>query len=154
METVKVERFPVDYEALQKGDVITVERLEKITGKSHGTVAHQLGVLQLMGQIERDMWAANKRVTLKLDKGAIVVCTDSEAAIKNARDFMLGLRKLSRSHVRNQFVDVSQLADDERAAHERKLEVEGKYLQAVASTRKEIRLQSHSRSTPGLPSPQ
>ncbi len=154
METVKVERFPVDYETLKKGDVIPVERLEQITGKSHGTVEHQLAVLQLMGQIERDMWAANKRVTLRLSKGAIAVCTDSEAAIKNARDFILGLRKLSRSHIRNQHVDVAQLTDDERASHERKLEVEGKYLQAVASTRKDIRLQAHSRSTPGLPSPE
>ena len=44
---MNAERWPVDYEALSKGDVIGVERLERITEMKYGTKGYELAALTL-----------------------------------------------------------------------------------------------------------
>lgn len=150
MEEVKY--HPIDFDALNKGDSLSPEQLATITNCQVGTTRYQLAVLRLCDQIQRELDDRGKQVTVAVKKGFVCVLTDEEASIHNNRLFSRHRRGQWRSHARNMQVDVSQLSQESRAAHERNLIVNSAVLAAMREA-KRVALQSHKRSTPGLPAP-
>lgn len=148
----EVKYHPIDFDVLNKGDSISPAQLEEITGCQRGTTAYQLAVLQLCDRVQRELDDRDKSVTVAVKKGFLCVLTDEEASIHNARMCNRGKRAFARSHVRNMQVDVAQLSAESRKIHDRNLIVNGATLAAMKEA-KRIALQSHKRSTPGLPAP-
>lgn len=145
-----ITRFPIDYDALKKGDVITRDRLEQITGRKAGSKDYQLRLLSLQSQIEREMAHRGQPWTIKITKDEIRILTDPEASTYNHALQVQARCAMEKRYQLNSSVDVAQLTDDQRSQHERMMEIDGKYLLAITSVRKQLKLTAHSRSTPRI----
>lgn len=146
------ETTDIDYTTLEKGDVLSVEHCEAVTGVSRdeNPNLYGLAVLGLVTQIERELHAAYKRYTVATRKGQIVVMTDPEASEYNDHGFEVGLKKARRAHFRMQQVDVNNLGDDQRATHDAGLIKQAAILSAVRSTRAALHPAPSPRTTPTL----
>jgi hypothetical protein len=132
-EMQETKRWPIDFESLEKGDVIGVEKLEKITGKVNGTQAYAFAILGLCQYIQNGMDNLNKPVTCKIDKGRIRILTDSEAS-----DYLDHRDEQNRSEqkriVRHSLnVDQGNLNDEQKSVHlqrirKQSLELQGRML--------------------------
>ena len=148
-----IQYYPLDFDALQKGDVITIDRLEAITGKRRGTQEYQLAVLGLRERIISECKDRDKFFTVAIVKGNLRILKDDEAAIYNSRTFKMGMKRSRKSLSRLAKVDVGNLDDLQKKSHERNLIVFGKMLQAARSAQKSITAAPHQRTLPGLPEP-
>lgn len=144
--------YPIDFAALEKGHVITVSEVERITGTRRTDRKYELKVLSLRESIERGLAELGKFFTLRIDQGAIRVLTDDEASLYNHKSFNRSLRGISRAHFRQVNVDVNCLDDDGKKRHMRSLEITGKVCQAISTVKSLPSPMPHKRRTPGLPS--
>jgi hypothetical protein len=141
--------YPFDTDALEKGSRITVEEIEKAYGVSFGTDAYQLASLKAVSYIERRFRDRGVVVTVVQRKGEVVVLTDSEAAVENARQFDLKMKGAARAHFRNMNVDRANLPPGELEVHDRNLEVEGRRRAADRAAMKALpETKPHARTTP------
>lgn len=149
-----IQYFPLDFDALQKGDSISPEHLEKLTEKTRGTDAYNLAVLALRERIIRECKDREKHFTVAVVKGHLRILTDEEAAVYNMRTFRAAFRRQHRSlRMMANTVNTAALSDTQKKEHERNLIVCGKMLQAARSARAQIAATPHQRTTPGLPEP-
>lgn len=144
-------RYPLDFDALDKGSVITREQVAEISGVPPDDQRFGFAVLHLRQRIEQELAARGRVLTLKTEDGGIRVLTDGEASQYNAEAINKGIAKMYRAHVRNMHVDAGLLNEKERRTHERRLEVGGRYVQAITQTRAELKCSPVRRSLPGLP---
>ena len=144
------ERYPVDVDALCKGDVITIERLENILGMKRHDPRWWRSVLGVKTNIERQLRRGGRVLTLRQRQGDLVVCDDNEASSYNPREIEAGIRRSARAHERNLHVDVGNLDDARRVAHERNLVVYGRMLYAAKSARRDLKPTETVRDTPTM----
>lgn len=144
-------RFPLDYEALKKGDTIPAARVEKIAGVLRGSEGYEFAVLKVCKQIERELAVRERLWTVVVRGEDVVILTDAQAATYTDDQQRQAMRRLKRNFHRQVAVDVLELSEEERAKHERAVEVNGKTLQAaMTARRKAMRITAHERSTPKL----
>jgi len=144
-------RYPVDYEALNKGDVLSQEQLEKITDERAGTPHFQLKVLALRAKIETAKEDMGEPVVLASHGNTLCVLTDREASERLNRHRKRAVRWLHRTVKRFVGVDVSDFSEDEVYAHNRRVEIAAKTLGgAVMGQGEAIKALPHKRSTPLL----
>lgn len=135
---MEAERFPVDYDALKKGDVIPAERVQRLTGLPKGHEKYSLRALQWGRKIEKEMEQRGCPVIIVYEKYALKVLTDSEAIVYNAKSFREGIAKSQRAHRRNRTrVDRCELTAAEKASHETEVRVSAAILRGIRNTRKE-----------------
>lgn len=144
---MSTERFPIDYDTLQKGDYISPEDCERIIaahkdqGGQRVTRAHRIYSLRLMvvaDEIERECWKLGKRFRVVTDRDGLRVLTDPELAEYAREKFHRHERGLLRENAHARTVDVQLLTDDQRVAHERALIIQGAKLAALASARRAL----------------
>lgn len=148
-----VTRSPIDYDSLNKGDVIPASRIAEITKTSPDSKKYPLQLLRLKNRIERELAERGHVWTLATINGDLKILTDAEASTYNYVESSHARRKERRCFVRQGSVDTSQLPSDQRREHDRRLEIQGRYIQAQASVRQQIRLKPAERNVPGLPQP-
>jgi len=134
-------RYPLDWDELSKGDVLSANELQRITGKTPGTDEFRFACMTLQSLIQ-----AKTRFTVKL-KGdhTLHVLFDAEAAEHNQQLFDQFKRSMVSRHFLNCEVDVDQLSPAQRARHDRTLLVQSRYVSAVGQTAKDIRLEASKR---------
>lgn len=126
-------KYPIDFSELEKGDILDVSILEQITGKKPGTREYKLKVLGLQGQIMRETG-----YTVKLhNDDELVILTDEEATKHNDEWFNRHKRGMFNRFELMKNVEVANLTEISAANHERKLLNQGKYIQALVGARKE-----------------
>lgn len=153
MDNIKAKQWPVDFESLRKGDIIPVSAIERITKTKHGTTEYALTLLSLKESIQNHLWSIGKPWTCTTRGGAIAVLKDDEASEYNYRQGQRYLRGQARATVRIQHVDHGQLGEEDKRKHVRRVEVMGKFMQAICDTRIELRMLPYRRPLPGLPEP-
>lgn len=147
-----VQYWPLDVDTLSKGDVISIDRLEEITGKTRTDQRWALYVLRVKSAIESQLVRTGRVLTLRMSQGQLVVCVDNDASVYNENEVERGLRKMARAHQRNLAVDVLRLDEERKPSHERTLLVHGRMILAASSARRDPELKAAERVTPGLPS--
>ena len=130
--------FPLDVRQLHKGQVIEVLEIERITGTPRRHAEYPLKVLWLRTKIEKELRKLGQTLTMRIHKGALVICDDSDAAKYNRRQGRLKIRAYRRAHKRNVAVDMSKLTADERRDHERTLVIQGTLLGAIHSAKRQL----------------
>lgn len=135
-------KFPLDYDLLEKGSIITVDTLTAIFNLPADDQRFKLKCLALTGEITRQLSERGIEATVCQCRGAIKVLTDSEATSYNERQGLLGRRKIKRSFRRLVNVDVANLTDKEREAHEKRILLLGRLNHGV-TTRKMPELKPH-----------
>jgi hypothetical protein len=150
-EPQDAQRYPLDYEALNKGDSISPARLQDILGLRSTHPRYQLRLCALRSEVERGLEAIGRRWTVAIRKGFLVVLTDPEAAVYNTRQFENRTRQMNRAHQRNLAVDAGNLTQFEQVQHDRALVVQGVQIAALHAARRQLRAQPYERPNPGLP---
>ena len=152
-EEHEIQYYPLDFDALEKGQAWTPDDLERLTEKGRGTDPYRWAVLAIKDRIVRECKDRGKEFTLAVVKGCLRILTDEEAAVYNASAFRAGIRRSRRSYRRlARTVDAAKLTEGQAKDHERNLLVCGRVLVAAKAARSEaLSVSVHSRSVPGLP---
>jgi len=128
---IETNKYPVDFEKIAKGDILTTEMLEKITAEKSGTQKYVFKVLALQGKISDETG-----FTVKSENGALLVLTDEQATSYNDRMFYRFKRGMFNRHKLMQQVDTLQLSDTMKAEHERKVLNQSRYISALRAPKK------------------
>ncbi len=144
--------YPFDTDGLQKGSTVTTATIERAYSVTKGTEAYQFAWLQAREFVMRRFAERGEIVTVTQRNGDLVILTDEEQVAYNAEQFKAGIRKARRSHARMLGADRSKIENpDALAMHDRRLEVQGRVLAAVARETRTLAPTPHQRTTPVLP---
>lgn len=139
------DKYPIDISALHKGQLLTPEQLQQITGKKPADqTVFAFALLAL-----REFIQENTDFTVKLTTEGMRILTDAEAAEYNHRRFRGHLTGLVRRYERNAVVDVAGLSPPDARKHTQDLVNESRYLGAMSTVSKKIAVDSHRRTLPG-----
>lgn len=133
------EKYPFDYDALQKGDVILADRCQAILRVPISDPHYQLKLLNLKIVLARELEHRGMPVTVVTYQGGLKILTDAEAVIYNPQQFEQGLRKAAEAHKRSMLIDRNNLSDDEANELDNRVLVQGRLLNAVRNERTLIR---------------
>jgi hypothetical protein len=158
MITTQTKKWPLDFDALQKGTTVNATQCADIIYKIHGLIPqhrlYQVRLMELANRIEKELRERGRPVTTRIKAGAVEIVTDAQAVGLNGRRFKTGLRRSFRAHRRTVEVDARQLDSETARQHARQIEVQGKVLASVVSTRCKLALRVNERKTPLLASPE
>jgi hypothetical protein len=143
MNDTPAQPFPLDFEALRKGDVIAPEVIEAAYRVSRADRNYQLATMKLKERIERDLEARGYPVTIKQEKDALRILTDPEAVEYNDAAFKASLRAIGRAHHRLCVVDTEQLTEQERRAHSRAVMGQAMQIAGMRNARKVLASQDN-----------
>jgi hypothetical protein len=129
--------WPMDFDTLQKGDVIPVADVERMTGKKQGTKQYAFAALNIVKRMRDHLFDKEKFWTIAMRKDAICILTDVEAAEYNPHEYETSRNRLKRLHVQTLAVDSMKLSDDQRDTHYRRLQVQAFEMSAMRSARLE-----------------
>jgi cytochrome P450 len=135
--TTELKPWPMDFDTLQKGDVIPVADVERMTGKKQGTDEYKFAVMNIIDRMRDHMKRKELFWTVVSRKSAICVLTDPEAAEHNPNEYEKSRKRLKRLHVQTLAVDTMQLSDEQRDTHYRRLQVQAFEMSAMRSARLE-----------------
>lgn len=138
MNDFNVTRYPIDFDALKKGDVISVEALIRITGLKPNEDGYPWAVMQLRSRIEEELEVRGYPVTLAQIKGDLHILEDAEASSYNWSTHNKAIRGLYKSYRRNRSVDISALDEDQKRQHSKRLSNQSVYVQAISQAHKRI----------------
>jgi hypothetical protein len=144
-------RYPFDLDKLNKGDLIPVNQIEKIVGVRRNTESYALKLMAVQQRLSRDLRNAGRNITVVTHKKGIKLLTDAEASQYNHLKVHQHRRAMLRGHYRNMEVDVAQLSEEQKSQHDRYIEVDGRFVQAVQQVSAQLKLEPYVRTTPGLP---
>lgn len=143
---------PIDIDNLNKGDVISLQEIQKVIGidPDDDQRAFDLARLALMAKIDTDLQRIGKQFTVAQVKGEIKVLTDEEASVYNSKRLGNAIRTMQKAHIKISSVETGDFDDELKGKHERRVYVSSKFMQSVDNVRKELRLLPHRRNTPTL----
>lgn len=150
----EAQRFPLDFDALHKGSVVSAEEIEAIVRVSRDSARYSARQTDLCFRIERELRDRGIDATVATIKDEIHVLDDPAAAIHNRQLFDKGMKRLRRAHRKLMQVDTGQLSDEERKQYVRTLTVQGAVLVGAMSAQRKAIVIAYARKTPGLPKPE
>jgi hypothetical protein len=134
LESKGVRYYPLDVSKLVKGQVLTIPELEPILGLSKDDRQWSLKLVQLQRKIEKLRERTGlPLLTMRTEKGTLVICDDAGASDYNRSMGKRGLRRFGRASVRNIAVDVTKLPTEMAAAHGHTLRRQAMLITAIRS---------------------
>ena len=150
---MSIQYYPLDFDALQKGDRIEEEKVQEIVGLKPEHPNYQFGVMGLIARMESGCAERGKFFTIVNRKGCVCVLTDEEASHENDRRARNSRRAIGRACRRLIAVDPSGFDADLLKKHTRRCEMNSR---AYTALQREIRRKKLSapeaaeRSTPAM----
>jgi hypothetical protein len=127
-----VERYPLDFEALNRGDTIPAERIERIYGISRNHRDYWSKQLRLRDQIEDHFLSVRgDDVSVKIESGDLVILGHRDQAHYTQQRARAAIRQYGKSFRKASAVDQSHLSDEERERHDRFVHVTGFRIQQL-----------------------
>lgn len=127
-------QYPLDFEALTKGQILEIEFLEKVFGTPY--IKGDRWSFRLMGLQSQIHEKTN--LSCCVDRDSIRILTDAEASAHNYCMVGRHVRGISRRTEKLLQVDRAQLDASGSVEHDRRLRVASAYASAVFSARREI----------------
>jgi len=148
-----VEHFPLDFDAIQKGDVIPTEKVEEYSGINRSSERFAIALLNFSERVYDECRHRGKHFSIVVRKKQIRVLTDPEAAEHEARMVKRHLKGSRRNYRKLCKVDVSNLDESHRTTFEHDVLRLGKVIAAQRSAyKKHLTAEPHQSTLPGLPS--
>lgn len=127
-------QYPLDFEALHKGQILEIEFLEKVFGTPYTRGDRwSFRLMSLQAQIHD-----KTDLSCCVDRDSIRILTDAEASQHNYQMVGRHVRGISRRTEKLLQVDRAQLDANGSVEHDRRLRVASAYAGAVLSARREI----------------
>lgn len=144
--------YPLDFDSLNKGDVLSIETLEHITGEKAGSDRYRFRCMALCKEICKEMEVRQNPVTARMKRDTIEILLDKESAHYNNWVFDKGRRTMRNALTRQAKVDVTKLSDDDRKTHDFNLLRNANTYQGLMRARRQVpNLEDHRNGLPGLP---
>lgn len=134
-------QWPIDFEKLNKGDVISESLITEAYGRRPTDREYPFVMLRLREQIERTMEELGSPVTVKQEGTSLRILTDEEAVAYNDERFSAHARGLKRSYARQLIVDTNQLRPETVQRHTHQLAVNGRKLLAIEEVARVVRIE-------------
>jgi len=145
----KTTAYPMDFDQLEKGSVITAEQLEQITGFDRKEAGFSLAVMRFSGRVTREMGARGIDVVTRVKKNKLHILEDDEASTYTAERGKIFYRGMCRSLRRMAYIDQANLGDKQRKRHERAVHILGHMVLGARKGRgKAIKAMEYKRDTP------
>lgn len=148
---MKAKKFPIDFDAINKGDEISTEQIEAIYGVRRDSAKFAIKKMTLANKIEEQMDARGQVVTVRCCVRGIRILTDSEASEHNSHETKRAIKKMGRCLTRISGVDPTEFKDDEKRAHDHRIAVVGTtYIAARGAWAKTVKLLPSTRTVPSM----
>jgi hypothetical protein len=146
---MKAGKHPLDFDTLDKGSVIPVEQIEKLTKTKRDEAAFSMELMALQKRVHDELSERGRKVVVCQDHGSLRILTDADAVDYTARLFSQRRGQLFRAHSYAMSIEVANLDDGQKACHERNVLVQGAQLSAMREA-KRTALRAVKRQTPGI----
>jgi hypothetical protein len=143
-------RYPLDFEALEKGMTIEALELERIFGISRNDRMYAVKLMSLCNEIEKRSAEAGAPLHTKSEKGAIKILTDEEDSLYQSKRFKEGIDQSFRAQHKALVIDTENLSEPRKIAHERNIQKQAFVLASIVSARRQLK--AHERSGKNVPS--
>lgn len=131
----KTEKWPLDFDAINKGDIIT-EAQCRAALNPRDDKDFQLKLLTLKEEIERRHAELGTILTIKVTRNSLHILTDAEASEYNENRQQHALRHFVKSHRRLIGVEIGNLSSEQAGEHDRRIAHSANYMTAIKETRK------------------
>lgn len=146
--------YPIDYDALEKGSTISVDELERITGKKSSSYAFALAVLGFVQKLQERLEDRGMECIVVQQKRGLRILTDIEATEYAYAEFEKHSRAMGRNLRRQLSVDPSGFNDTQKEDHDRRVHRMGFIYSAVKRARREVKhIEIPGPDTPRLVAP-
>ena len=133
-----MQKYPIDFDVLKKGDRITTEELEDILQLQAGTAAFDIKSLKLKATIERELAKRGKDFIIVFRQESIWVLTDAESVEYIDTMNRRGVKKIVRAYDSLGKVNPASLNSDQLRQFNRSTIVVSAFYQSVKSAVKVI----------------
>lgn len=133
------QRWPIDFDELEKGSTIGPEVIEKAFNVERGSREYRLKVMALREDIEEHFTGRGILVWVKSEGDSLIVLTDEAAQpyLDNLGDSLL--RRFGKVQLVNRGLDPTQMTEDTRRAHESSVVRNSRLLQALHAERLKLK---------------
>lgn len=149
MQDKSSKKDPIDFDAIEKGSVISRYELVKILGRCED-YEFQYRLVGFSEYVRKELWDRGKRYTVRIKDFTIEILSDEEASDYNVNHFAKGLQKLRKAHRQILAVDSSEFAAEQKQRHDRAIVVQAAILSGIKESRKGLGPIPVRRKTPGL----
>jgi hypothetical protein len=139
--------FPVDYDKLDKGDIIPAQVVCDFYGIQRSSRAYALVALRFAEQVKLELSRRGKNVVIRSDHDDLRILTDEEAVDYTEREYRAGLRKAARRNADARRIDVANLTSDAAQRLDRALIIQAAQLSALAGARRAVLSQERKELT-------
>lgn len=141
-----LEKWPLDFDKLGKGDVIDPATIERWCGLPRTHEKYRFKLMELQSLIDRELGARGINVTVKIHKYGIIVLDDLSASEWNDRQIRHHYRGVLFRAVKLGGVDSRFFDANEKKEHERRLMYSSFMTHALNDGRKQFISQQRSKS--------
>ncbi len=150
-ETEDAKPYPIDFDALEKGSVISVEVLESYFGISRNDSDFAWKLLPFRDLVVLKLSQRGLDVVTRTEHGSIIIMDDDEASRYCQRQVDSDLNSMKRHTAQMSFVDENNLTEEQRKRHTRAALVASYMVQGAMEKRKEaVKLPEYKRADPGV----
>lgn len=144
-------KYPFDFAAFRPGDVIEAETIERLKDCKRTDPDYRIKMVALAGAIDDGIQEEQgKEYLIKCEGDCLRILLHEEATDYAEGIFGGSLRRARKYYRKQMAVDLTELSEDKKAVHLRRLQVNGAILAAVKDTKHKLRLEAAKRPTPGL----
>lgn len=140
---MNAEKYPLDFDELKKGDVITRVEIDSIIDAEKGTEKYAFELMSFISEINRELRLRGKDCVVCQVKGEIHILTDEEASRYTTRKFELSLAKAFKAHFQKLQIDRTKLNDLQQKDHDRQVINQGRILTVIKEEKNRILLEPH-----------
>lgn len=144
--------FPIDFDALKKGDVISKDVIADFYGVEIGDRRYPLRAMAFSERICKEMERRGRPVIVTCENDDLRVLTDKEASLYMERRFKETRRAAVTLHARAIRIDTSNIDPDRCRQHDRMLIEHAAEIAAAASARRKV-MRLRPTEPPKLPPP-
>lgn len=132
-------KFDVNYASLAKGDYVTPEQIESITGTQQGTTRFQTAILRLKAEMEKNFKHLGLDAVIKQENYGLLICSDTRAADYTWNRFTSHLKGAAKQtdDMRHK-VDTTNFTSKEKADYYNRLQIATEVTEGAIKTKKKI----------------
>ena len=129
---IQAEPHPIDFEALDRGSLITARQITRAYGHEPGTKEYQFDRMTLLGLIKRHfLEERDDVVSISCPGDCIRILTHKEQDVYVVADKRKAIRRFIRRHHEDMGTDDAELDEEARKRRERRLLSDGWKLQQL-----------------------
>jgi len=114
------DRYPIDFDQLQRGDVIPAETVEAYSGLHRDDKRFNFELMSLAEDIRRHFRECHGlTVSVRQSGGDLCVLTNEQQAHYTRQQEILRMRRYLRTCAEGLAVDLAQLSEEQRDKHEK-----------------------------------